>query len=132
MKQNIVNGVASLAGGAITFLVGGWSELLTLFLFIIVLDYVSGISASIIEGKGLSSAVGYKGLLKKFAIILIVALSFQIDKALGLNVVMSGTIYFFMANELISVIENYGRMGLPLPSQIKKTIEILKDKQVSK
>jgi len=102
--------------------------LLSLFLFVIVLDYISGLGASIIEGKGLSSAVGFKGLIKKFAIILIIALTYQIDKALGMDVIMSGTIYFFLANELISVVENYGRMGLPLPDQIKKMIKILKEK----
>lgn len=129
MKQNIFNGGIALIGGAITFLFGEWSQLLSLFLFVIILDYISGLSASVIEGKGLNSAVGYKGLIKKFAIILIIALSYQIDKALGLDVIMSGTIYFFLANELISVVENYGRMGLPLPDQIKKVIQILKEKQ---
>jgi toxin secretion/phage lysis holin len=128
MKQNIFNGVASLVGGAITFSFGEWSQLLSLFLFVVLLDYISGISASIVEGKGLNSAVGFKGLIKKFAIVLIIALSYQIDKALGLDVIMSGAIYFFLANELISVVENYGRMGLPLPSQIKKIIQVLKDK----
>lgn len=128
MKQNIVNGVASLIGGAITFLFGEWSDLLSLFLFVVLLDYVSGISASIVEGKGLNSAVGFKGLIKKFSIIFIIALAYQIDKALGMDLIMAGTIYFFLANELISVVENYGRMGLPLPNQLKKIIQVLKEK----
>jgi toxin secretion/phage lysis holin len=128
MKQNIISSATAITGGMIAFMMGEWSQLLTLFLFIVVLDYVSGLGASIVEGKGLSSAVGYKGLIKKFAVILIIALAHQIDKALGMEMIMSGAIYFFLANELISVIENYGRMGLPLPPQIKKVIQILKEK----
>jgi toxin secretion/phage lysis holin len=108
---------------------GSWSELLSLLFFVIILDYLTGIGGAIITKKGLNSSIGFIGLIKKFAIVLIVALSYQIDKSLGINGIMQGTIYFFMANELISIVENYGKMNLPLPPQIKKIIETLKEKK---
>lgn len=131
MKQTILNGSVSIIGSLATYVFGGWSDLLTLFFFVLVLDYVSGISASLIEGKGLSSAVGYKGLIKKFAVVSIIVLASLMDKALQSNVIMSGAIYFFLANELISIVENYGRMGLPLPNQIKNVISVLKNKEAN-
>lgn len=128
MKNYMFNGSVSLLGVLATYLFGGWSDLLSLFLFVLLIDYISGVSASIVEGKGLSSAIGYIGLIKKFAIILIVSLAHMLEKNLGTDLIMQGTIYFFLANELISVVENYGRMGLPLPKQIKSIIMVLKNK----
>ena len=129
MKQQILNGIVAFLGGALTFLFGGWSALLNLFFFVIVLDYISGLSAAIISGQGLSSAIGYKGLIKKFLIVCVIALSHQIDKVMGTDLIMYGSLYFFIANELISIIENYGRMGLPLPQRLKGVIKVLKEKE---
>lgn len=132
MRVHLVNGAVALVGGVFSFLFGGWSELLSLFLFVIVLDYGSGVAAAIAEGRGLNSQIGFRGLIKKFGIILIIALAHQVDKVLGVEMIFEGTIYFFIANELISITENYGRIGLPLPDTIKKMIDILKDKGDSK
>lgn len=129
MRQHIFNGTAALLGGAITFLFGGWSSLLSLFFFIIILDYLSGIGAATITGQGLSSSIGFKGLVKKFATVAIVALSHQIDKVMGTDLIMYGSLYFFIANELISIVENYGRMGLPLPQRLKGIIKVLKERE---
>jgi len=84
--------------------------------------------AAIIE-KNLSSAIGYKGLIKKFGMVLVVALANQLDQFTGQNVIMIGAIFFFIANELVSITENYGRIGLPLPPQLKNIIKILREKQ---
>ena len=128
MKQITLNSGIAVVGSFLTYLFGGWSELLAFLLFVIAADYVTGIFASIIEKKGLSSAIGYKGIIKKFGIIIIVALAHQLDGLLEMEVLMTGAIYFFLANELISITENYGRMNLPLPPQIKNIIKVLKDK----
>jgi toxin secretion/phage lysis holin len=128
MKQNILNGAAAVVGALISYFFGGWTPLLGLFFFVIALDYMSGLGAAVISGQGLSSSIGFKGLIKKFAIVAIVALSHQLDLVLGTSVVMYGTVYFFICNELISVTENYGRMGLPLPPAIKKVIKVLKER----
>lgn len=129
MKLFFFNCGVGAVGCVISLLFGEWSELLTLLFFAIIIDYLTGVGGAIINGNGLSSAIGYKGIIKKFAIVLIVVLSYQLDKTLGLQVIMSGTIYFFLANELISIVENYGKMNLPLPPQIKNIIHILKEKK---
>jgi toxin secretion/phage lysis holin len=127
MKQVAANSGIAFAGSVLTYLFGGWSQLLVLFCFVVVMDYITGLMAAVIE-KNVSSAVGYKGLIKKFGMFLIVALSFQLDKYMQTDVIMAGAILFFLANELVSIVENYGRIGLPLPPQLKNVIKILKEK----
>jgi toxin secretion/phage lysis holin len=94
----------------------------------LVIDYVSGVMAAVIEKK-LSSSVGLKGLMKKFAMVLIVVLAHQLDQYAGTHLIQSGVIMFFIVNELISITENYGRIGLPLPPQIKNVIAMLREKK---
>jgi toxin secretion/phage lysis holin len=66
--------------------------------------------------------------MKKFGMILVVALGYQLDQFTGQTIIMTGAIYFFIANELVSITENYGRIGLPLPPQIKNIIKVLRNK----
>lgn len=127
MKQVAANSGVAFIGSAFAYFFGGWSQMLMLFFFVIIMDYVTGVMAAIIE-KNLSSAVGYKGIIKKFSMVLLVALAYQLDKFTGNDVIMTGTILFFIANELVSIVENYGRIGLPLPPQIKNIIKILREK----
>ena len=118
----------AFAGSAGTYFFGGWSELISFFLIAIAIDYVTGMLASIKEGHGLSSSVGSWGLAKKGLMLLVVILAHRLDILMGTDVIMIGAIYFYLANELISVTENYGRLGLPLPNKIKDIIAIFKQK----
>lgn len=127
MKQIAVNSSAGFIGSIVAYLFGEWSQMLMLFFFVIIMDYLTGVMAAVVE-KNLSSAVGYKGLIKKFGMVLLVVLAHQLDKFTGQSIIMTGTIFFFIANELISITENYGRIGLPLPPQIKNVIKMLKEK----
>jgi toxin secretion/phage lysis holin len=127
MKQVAANSGFAFFGSAIAFFFGEWSQLLMLFFFVIIMDYITGLMAAIIE-KNVSSAIGFKGLIKKFAMVLIIALCHQLDKFTGNSVIMTGAIFFFLANELVSITENYGRIGLPLPPQLKNIIKTLRDK----
>ena len=128
MKQIAVNSSAGFIGSIVAYLFGEWSQMLMLFFFVIIMDYLTGVMAAVVE-KNLSSAVGYKGLIKKFGMVLLVVLAHQLDKFTGQNIIMTGAIFFFIANELISITENYGRIGLPLPPQLKNVIKMLRDKQ---
>jgi toxin secretion/phage lysis holin len=128
MKQIAANSGIAFIGSAIAFFFGEWSQLLMLFFFVIIMDYLTGVMAAVVE-KNLSSAIGYKGIIKKFGMVLVVALAHQLDQFTGQNVIMTGAIFFFIANELVSITENYGRIGLPLPPQLKNVIKILRDKQ---
>ncbi|WP_211269480.1 phage holin family protein [Paenibacillus glacialis] len=118
----------ALFGTIGTYFFGEWSELISFFLLAIVIDYLTGIVASLKVGNGLSSNVGFWGLAKKGLMILVVILAHRLDELFGTDVIMVGSIYFYLTNELISVTENYGRMGLPLPNKIKDIISILKQK----
>ncbi|MDD9266035.1 holin family protein [Paenibacillus sp. GCM10023248] len=115
-------------GAILTYAYGGWSELLSLFFIAMVVDYITGIGASIKEEKGLSSKVGFLGIFKKFLMAVVVVLAHRMDILLGTNVLMTGAIYFYLANELISITENYGRLGLPMPPKLKEMIQVLKAK----
>jgi len=121
--------LTGIIGSIITFAFGSWVESLTVLIVAMGMDYVSGVAASIKEGKGLSSTFGAWGLARKGLMLLVILLAHRVDILLDTsNVTMGAAIYFYIANELISVTENYGRMGLPLPEKIRKLIAVLKEK----
>lgn len=109
-----------------SYVMGGSDNLLIMLLVVMIIDYLTGICKAIINKK-LNSIVGLKGIIKKFGYLLIIALSVLIDKILGDPSAISAlVIYFFIANEGISILENWGQMGLPLPSKLKEIFEQLK------
>ncbi|MGG4142952.1 phage holin family protein [Paenibacillus algorifonticola] len=127
--QIILNGGAGVAGAFIAFAFGGWTEALTFLLIAMVADIITGISASFKEGRGLSSAIGSAGGVKKGLMLLVIILAHRVDVLLELdNVAMAAATYFYIANELISITENYGRLGLPLPDKFREMIDVLKRK----
>lgn len=130
MNSLAVNSISALAGSMITVAFGKWDQLLWIFLFMIVLDYVTGVLASIKDGTGLKSEIGFWGLTRKALMLVVIVLAHQLDLLLsgGTDVIKTGAIYFYMSNELISITENYGRLGLPMPSKLRKVIAVLQNK----
>ncbi|RXZ82216.1 holin [Paenibacillaceae bacterium] len=121
--------ICALFGTILSFSFGGWSQALTFLMIAMAVDYITGVAAAIKEDKGLSSIVGSWGLARKGLTLLVILLAHQIDILLQSGeMVMSASVYFYLANELISIIENCGRVGLPIPKQIKGMIEVLKDR----
>lgn len=118
----------AIIGSAITFAFGMWSEALTLLIVMMGVDYVTGVYAAIRTGPGLNSRTGFKGLAKKGVMLLVLLVCHRIDLLLSMNAVLGGATYFYLTNELISIIENCGRIGLPLPERLKQIVEILKEK----
>ena len=114
------------AGGATTsYLFGGWSALLGILLAFVAADYLTGMLAAGVEGK-LCSAVGMRGIAKKVCIFVIVAVTHLVDQAIGdAHFFRDVTIFFYLANELLSITENVGRIGLPIPDIIKQAVEVL-------
>lgn len=125
-KQVLVNTGAGFIGAIVSYAYGGWSEALSFLLLVIAIDIVTGMYASIKEGHGLSSTIGSSGLAKKGLMLLVILLAHRMDVLMETNVVMTGAVYFYIANELVSIVENYGRIGLPLPERVKSIIAILK------
>ncbi|MDF2791662.1 MAG: toxin secretion/phage lysis holin [Neobacillus sp.] len=119
---------ATVTGAIIGYLFGGWNTLLQILLAFVFFDYATGLLASGVEGK-LSSKVGFKGIAKKLMIFCLVAVGHLADKTIGEgDVIQNSIIFFYLSNELLSILENAGRTGLPVPEQIKSAVQILKGK----
>ncbi|OCT10988.1 holin [Paenibacillus pectinilyticus] len=128
MNQICFNLISATLGAIATYTFGGWSELIGLFLMAILVDYVTGIAASMKEQQGLNSQVGFWGLARKGLMLLVIMLAHRMDILMNTDLMMTGAIYFYLANELISITENYGRLGLPLPVFVKQMIQVLRSK----
>ena len=127
--ENVYKLSMTALGGIIGYLWGGWNALLGILLAFVIIDYITGFIAAGAEGK-LSSEVGFKGIAKKILIFVLVAVGHLLDKALGgqNDMFRDATIFFFLANELLSIIENSGRAGVPIPQILQNAVEILKGK----
>ena len=130
--ENWFKPVVAVSGAAASYLFGGWSSLLSILLTFVVLDYVTGFAAAAKEGK-LNSEVGAWGIAKKVGIFAIVAAAHLVDTALGdAHLFRDAAIFFYLANELLSVTENLGRIGVPIPGAIQRAVEILRGKSEEK
>lgn len=111
----------------VSYFFGGIDNLLITLLIIMFIDYLTGICKAVINKK-VNSIVGVRGIVKKFGYLLIVALAVLIDKIIGdTSAIRILVIYFFIANEGISILENWALMGLPLPNKLKQIFEQLKE-----
>ena len=119
---------AAVIGGLAGLFFGESMGLLVALFWMAAIDYGSGLVAGYTE-KTLSSKIGFKGIAKKVMIFVMVALAHQVDSALGTkNMFRDATIVFYMANELLSIFENAGRMGVPVPERLMQAVEVLKGK----
>ena len=134
LKGTIVTFIG-MAGGFIANLLGGWtSDMVTLAIFMGI-DFITGLLLAAVfknstksESGALNSKAGWKGLCKKCVTFLFVIIAHRLDIALGINYIRTAAIIGFIANEAISIVENAGMMGIPLPKVITKAIEVLKEK----
>ncbi|WP_199615565.1 phage holin family protein [Paenibacillus alkalitolerans] len=126
--ETVIKTGVALFGTVTSYLYGGWSQVLGILLFLVIADYLSGFVAAAKEGK-LKSTVGLIGIAKKVFIFVIVAVAHQVDLLLGQShVFRDATIFFYAANEALSILENAGRAGLDLPPKLKDAIEVLRGK----
>lgn len=126
--KHLFNDIISIILTGFIYLLGGFDIALQSLIIVIIIDYLTGI-ASAIYNKKLSSKIGFKGILKKFCYFLIVALSVTIDKLLGSNgLIRNLVIYFFVANDGLSIIENMVEMNIKLPQKLIDALEQIKKK----
>lgn len=126
--KHLISNVFSVILTTIVYLLGGVDIALQSLLIVIVIDYLTGI-ASAIYNKELSSKIGFKGIIKKFSYLLVVALSVVIDNLLGQSgLIRSLVIYFFVANDGLSIIENMAEMNVKLPQKLIDALEQIKKK----
>lgn len=127
--ENIFKSIIAIGGATASFIWGEWNALLTVLLLFVVVDYISGVIAAGFDGK-LNSHAGFKGIAKKVAIFFIIAVAHGVDVALGgdTHLFRDIAVWFYLANELLSILENIGRMGVPIPSKLQDAVEVLKSK----
>lgn len=125
-----------VVGGFIASLFGGWDAALTTLVIFMGIDYVTGlIVAGVFHNSGktesgaLESRAGWKGLCRKGMTLLIVLIACRLDLIMNTNFVRDAVVIGYIANETISIVENAGLMGLPIPSAITKAIEVLTKKK---
>lgn len=138
MKEGICTGIGAV-GGIIAAAFGGWDEALATLIIFMVIDYLSGLLVAGVfhnskktESGTLESRAGWKGLCRKCVTLLFVLIAYRLDLAIGVNYIRDAVIIGFMANELISIVENAGLMGIPLPAVIQNAIDVLTKKSTTK
>ena len=134
-KLSVVCAAVGTAGAAVAKALGGWDNAgFTLIIFMCI-DYAMGLIVAGVfkkseksENGGLSSRVCWVGLARKVITLLFVVIAYRLDLLIGTDYIRTGVIIAFCASELISICENAGLMGVPLPSVITKAIDILKNR----
>lgn len=136
MKENVFISVIGVIGGIISTIYGGWSSAMTTLVIFMAVDYLTGLSVAAVfknstksSTGALESRAGFKGLCRKGMILLVVLVACRLDMTLKTDFVRDATVIAFITNELISIIENAGLMGIPIPKVIRRAIDVLKDKE---
>lgn len=121
-----INNIASVILTTVIYLLGGMDIALKSLIIIMMIDYITGV-ASAIYNKKLSSKIGFKGIIKKFSYLCVVALSVVIDNLISQDgVIRTLVIYFFVANDGLSIIENMAEMDIKLPKKLVDSLEQIK------
>lgn len=129
MKEFICSLLGTI-GYLFIYLVGGWDVALQCLVIAIALDYISGLMKAYIN-KTLSSKIGLRGLIKKLGLLIIVMVGTLVDRTTGnTGAVRTLVIYYFVANEGLSILENLGQAGIPIPQSVKKALKALKNQEV--
>lgn len=126
--KHLVSDVISVILTTTIYYLGGLDIALKSLLIMIIIDYLTGV-LSAIYNKKVNSKISFKGIIKKVSYLFIIALSVIIDNVLGqTGTIRTLVIYFFVANDGISILENVAEMGVPLPQKLIDTLEQLKKK----
>lgn len=124
-----IQAVFMAIGGWLGWYLGGCDGLLYALIAFVVVDYVTGVMCAVVDKK-LSSAVGFRGIFKKVLIFLLVGVANILDaQVIGTGCVLrTAVIFFYISNEGVSLLENAGHLGLPIPTKLKAVLEQLHDR----
>lgn len=134
--KNVLLTILAWIGGVITAFLGGWDSAIEVLLIMMAIDILTGLTVAMVfrnsknsTGGSASSRACFKGLLRKVLILVCVGVAVLIDRMIGTpGVCRTAVILFFVANEGLSILENVGLMGVPLPKILKRSLELLKEK----
>ena len=134
--KNVIISVVGAVGGFLASCFGGWTESLTTLLIFMAIDFVTGLICAGVfhksqksESGALESKASFKGLCRKGVILLIVLVGHRIDLAIGASYVRDAVCIGFCANEILSIVENLGLAGIPMPEAVTKALEQLQHKK---
>ncbi len=138
IKQKLCT-LIGLMGSAMASLMGGWSTALQYLMLAMIIDYISGLTVAGVfhnskktKTGALESRVGWKGLCRKTFTLSFIVIARGIDVYLGVDYVKNAVIIGFFTNEVISIIENMGLMGVPMPAIVSKAVDLLTSKSSEK
>lgn len=121
MKGKLLMSIVGTIGGVVTTMLGGWDMGLRVLVIMMIVDYVTGLivagifqKSSKSESGGLESKAGWKGLCRKGMTLLIVLVAAQLDQVIGTNFVRDAVVIAYICNEMISIVENAGLIGVPI------------------
>ncbi len=133
--KSLICTIAGAVGGVVAALFGGWTEGMLLLVILMAIDYISGLVVAGVfhrspksGGGGLESKAGLKGLIRKIFVLMLVAVAHIIDRYIGTDYVRDAVVIGFGLNEVISILENAGLMGIKLPKVIYKALDVLRNK----
>lgn len=134
--DKILKALAAIAG-ALAGLFGEWNTALTILVIVMAMDYITGVIVAVMhrspktDGGGLSSKVGFIGLARKGFMILIVLLATLLDRAVGNSAMVFQTamVFYYIANEGLSILENADLMGVPFPTFLRERLESMREEK---
>lgn len=134
MKKEYIMTIAGVAGSFVSNLFGGWTSGIATLLIMMGLDWITGLMVAGIfrastksDNGALNSSAGLKGLCKKVAMLFMVIMAYRLDLAIGTSYIRDAVVIALIVNETISILENAGLMGLPVPKVLFRAIDVLKE-----
>lgn len=135
MNKHMICTAIGAVGSFIASIFGGWDTALVTLLIFMAVDYITGLLVAGVfhaspksENGALESKAGFKGLIRKGLVLVVILVACRMDMLLGVNYIRDAACIAFIVNELISMVENFGLMGVPFPEPIKEAIELLQKK----
>lgn len=131
MKEvwNTIEVIIAAVGGGVGYFLGGYDGFLYALLAFVIIDYITGVMCAVVDHK-LSSEIGFKGICKKVMIFALVGVGHLLDTNIlgGGGVLRTAIIFFYLANEGVSLIENAAHLGLPIPKKLREALKQLHDR----
>lgn len=130
--KTIICTISGAAASAVALLFGGWNQALATLLLFMVIDYISGLIVAGVfkrsnktKSGALESKAGFKGLCRKCMVLVFVLIGARLDMLLHMTYIRDAVVIGFAVNELLSIMENAGLMGIPLPKALSEAVDIL-------
>lgn len=127
MEKVIGHTLTGVIAGIVTYLFGAWDVAFQVLCVFMVIDYITGTMCGYVT-KELSSQIGFKGILKKVAMLISIIVAVEVDRVLETDVLRIAVIFCLIGNEGISLLENLTKLGVPIPERLVNALKQIKSK----